>query len=98
MSASLLVAFSFFNFHGEAQMHAVRVCIVVISQQNLKVEVLHVSVRGVRELFFCIDVFEHALKNEVEGSWYISRNVSIIGSCFNELSNFSYLIASVCIV
>ena len=38
------------------------------------------------------------LKNEIEGSWYILRNVSIIGTCFDELSNFSYLIASLCIV
>ena len=88
----------FFNSYGEAQVHAAGVCVVAAGQENLKMEVLHVSVRGVTGLLFCIYVFEHALENEDEGAWYVSCDISIIGTCFYELSNFSYLIDIVRVV
>ena len=58
MSTSLLVAFLIFM--GKHRSMLLGFCVVVIGQQKLKVEFLHVSVRRVRGLFFCIDVFEHA--------------------------------------
>ena len=88
----------FFHFYGEAQVHANGIRVVVVGQENLKTEVLHISVRRLCGRLFCIYVFEHALKNEVEGAWYVSCNISIIGTCFYELSNFSYLIAGVRVV
>ena len=88
----------FLNFYGKAQVHAVGVRVVVVGQENLKIKVLHVSVRGVCRLLFCIYVLELALKNMVEGAWYVSCDISIIGTCFCKLCSFSYLIVDVRVV
>ena len=85
---------SFLNFYGEAQVHAIRMCVVAVGQANLKTKVLHVTVSGVHRLLFCIYVFEHVLKNVVESAWYVSCDINVIVICFYELSNFSYLIAN----
>ena len=84
---------SFLNFYGEAQVHAVRIRVVVVGQANLKTKVLHVTVSGMHGLLFCIYVFENVLKNVVESAWYVSCDINVIGICFYELSNFSDLIA-----
>lgn len=69
VSMSLFLSVAFFIFIGKANMHSLRVCIIVISKHNLKLKVFHVLVGYMRDFLFCVDIFNHALKNEISLSW-----------------------------
>ena len=72
-----------FYFYWKTNMHTVRVCIIVVCNHNLKLKIFHILVEYIRDLLFCVNIFNHALKNEIKHSGDVFREISIIFSCVN---------------
>ena len=83
VSMSLFLSVAFFIFIGKANMNSFRVCIIVISKHNLKLKVFHVLVGYMRDLLFCVDIFNHALKNKIEHSGNVFCEIRVRFSCIN---------------
>ena len=81
----------FLNFHGKAYMDTVRVNIIIINQQNLKVELLHISVGWMGYFFPSIYVFKQSLKSKLKKSRYVFDIVLVISPSANQFSIFLFL-------
>ena len=88
----------FFNFHGKGYMYAIKVNTIIISQQNLKVQLSHVGVGLVGNFLSSVYAFKHPLKFKLKKTRYVFSNVLIISFRANQLSNFFYFFFRVVII
>ena len=88
----------FLNFHGKAYVDTVRVNMIIISQQNLKVELFHISAGWMCYFLPNNYVFKHPLKFKLKKTRYVFSNVFVISSCTNQFSIFFNLFCCIVII
>ena len=79
-----------FNFHEKAYVDTVRINIIIITQQNLKVQLFHVSLGWVGNFFLSVYVLENPLKFKLKETRYVFSKVLIKSSRTDQLSNFFF--------
>ena len=88
----------FFFFYGKAYIDTARINIIIISQQNLKFQLFHVSIGWVGNFFPSVYVLEHPLKFKFKKTRYIFSDFLIIFSRTDQLPNFLYFFFCIVII